>query len=462
MSMFENFLEDIDFIYPVLKVLNGSNAEIKQYIDEIESLRDKGRKFISENRYRIDKAEIETEKDPRFLDQDLLKSGAKYKFFSLIIPKEWGGSSVRTLPYAFFVEDLSSVSSGVATIFGAHSLGLLPVLFSPFSLSFSKFMQDVVESEKSYPLIYALGLTEPTGGSDVQQDHEVLKVAKITTRARRTKGGYILNGRKVFISNGSIANYITVAASPELGKIIWVLLDTSSKGFSVSRVENKMGQKPSHAAEIVFDEVFVPDEMILADSDIGYKISELTLSVSRAPVGAIATGIAKGLIKSAVENVGDFKEHQAYKIAEAYSKLYIARNLWIASCIFIDLAGPMKVQNNKIFKILLNISSNVPYGVSRKLGRLLGEKMKNKILDIFSENLSKVSIYSSIAKAYSSWIAYEICTSCMDLLGEKGIDKSKISERLWRDIKLTHIYETTNEVNNIMIFKNLFGKTGII
>lgn len=456
--IYESFLDDIDSIYPTLKILG--DGKFKNYIEEIEDVREKGRRFIVENIERINTAEKEAEKNPSYIDRELLKNGGKYNFFSLIIPEEFGGKGIRTLPYAFFTEDMSSISSGILTIFGAHALGLLPIMFSPYIGAFSEFLKEIPLKEKDFPVIYALGLTEPTGGSDVQQDGEVLMKAKIITKAKKSKGGYIINGRKVFISNGSIANYITVAASPEPGKMMWFLLDSSY--VKVSRVEDKMGQKTSPTAELVFDDIFVPDDMILADEDIGPKNTEMILSVSRAPVGAIATGIAKGLIKITVDIIrksyNDFNNFQAYKIAEALSKLYIARQIWISACIFIDFFGPMSLQKNIFFKLLLKSLSNIP----KSIGRFIGEKGKEMFLKILSKNIEKVEIYSSIAKAYSSWISYEICQICMELLEEKGIDKSEIAERLWRDIKLTHIYETTNEVNNLIIFKKLFGKSGVI
>lgn len=455
MSLYEK-IDDIELIYPALKLL-GDSEKVKKYIDEIEEIREKTEKFLSENTERINKAERESEKNPYYFDYEIVKSGGKYNFFSLIIPREFGGQAVKSLPYSFMIEDMSAVSAGVATVFGAHSLGLLPVLFSPFVLSFSGFLKRICESEKNDPIICALGLTEPTGGSDVQQDENALKKAKIVTKAQKVKGGYIINGRKVFISNGSVANYVTVAASPEQGKIMWFLVDTSAKGFHCPRVEDKMGQKTSPAAELVFEDVFVPDDMVLSEPDYGANLTETGLGTSRAPVGAIATGIAKGIIKKTVELIGDFDEFSAHSIAQAISKLFVARNLWISACIAIDFLGPMYLTEKKVFTSLFKIFSVMPEKLSKNLGRFLGKRMEEYIINLFSKNIEKIEFLSSVAKIHATTISCDICSICMDILSEKGIIKENVAERFWRDIKLTQIYETANEVNNLIAFRKLFG-----
>jgi len=152
-----DFLDNIEFISPLLK-------GFPKYVEEIESIREKAKIFIRENREKIDEAEKRAEENPYFFDWDIVKEGGKRGFLSFIIPKEFGGGGVKSLPYSFFEEELCAESAGIGNIFGAHALGLTPILLSPYIFSFSHIINEVVENEKKSPILFAFALTEPTGG----------------------------------------------------------------------------------------------------------------------------------------------------------------------------------------------------------------------------------------------------------------------------------------------------------
>jgi butyryl-CoA dehydrogenase len=454
-----DFLDNIEFISPLLK-------GFPKYIEEIENIREKTREFIRENREKIEEAEKRAEENPYFFDWDIVKEGGKRGFLSFIIPKEFGGGGVKSLPYSFFEEELCAESAGIGNIFGAHALGLTPILLSPYIFSFSHIINEVVENEKKSPILFAFALTEPTGGSDVQQNEDWLKKAKILTVAKKVKGGYILNGRKVFISNGSVSKYLTVFAIQDRQNPSFMCLLVENNPKIVSRVENKMGQKTAHAAELVFEDVFVPDDMVVLKEGEGSFIDRVILSLTRAPVGAIATGIAKGAIKKTLEiliNSGSEaleNEFVADRISEAISKLQMARSLWISACFLQDYDGTMKINDLipvKLMALIFSQTSKIWENTTRKLGRKLGEMLKDLLFNYLAKNLKKLESFSSMAKFSATQLSFEVCRICMEILGELGPDKSKKVERFLRDVRLTQIYETTNEVNKIILYRNLLG-----
>jgi acyl-CoA dehydrogenase len=454
-----DFLDNIEFISPLLK-------GFPKYIEEIEKIKEKTREFIRENREKIDEAEKRAEENPYFFDWDIVKEGGKRGFLSFIIPKEFGGGGVKSLPYSFFEEELCAESAGIGNIFGAHALGLTPILLSPYIFSFSHIINEVVENEKKSPILFAFALTEPTGGSDVQQNEDWLKKAKILTVAKKVKGGYMLNGRKVFISNGSVAKYLTVFAIQDRQNPSFMCLLVENNPKIVSRVENKMGQKTAHAAELVFEDIFVPDDMVVLKEGEGSFIDRVILSLTRAPVGAIATGIAKGAIKKTLEMLSDSgsetveNEFVADRISEAISKLQMARSLWISACFLQDYEGTMKINDLipvKLMALIFSQTSKIWENTTRKLGKKLGEMLKDLLFNYLAKNLKKLESFSSMAKFSATQLSFEVCRICMEILGELGPDKSKKVERFLRDVRLTQIYETTNEVNKIILYRNLLG-----
>ncbi len=385
---------------------------------------------------------------------------------------------MRVGPYSFFTEELCSKSAGVGNIFGAHSLGLMPVILSPYSLAFTWLFKRVVDHH-SPPTLFAFALTEPSGGSDVQQDEVRMSNAKIQTYARRAQDGYILSGRKVFISNGSVADFVSVFAKVKDfehdfqsfqggrldfrgfrgyggGGFIWLLV--RGKDVKVSRVENKMGQKTCHAAEIVFDDVFIPDDMVLCHPDDGAFINRVILATSRAPVGAIATGIARSAIKKVLSMVDRDDELALMRISEALAKLQMARLMWFSSCVLIDFHGTMKITRFRTLKLLLSFFSYLQAfndKITKWLGRKIGEKFRNKLMKILGENLREIETLSSMAKFSATDLAMQVCLDCAQVVGEEAVDAKNELERYIRDVKLTQIYETTNEVNKLILWRNL-------
>lgn len=351
-------------------------------------------------------------------DWELVKRGAKAGLLTRIIPGIYGGDGgvldffrFGTLGAAVFSEELSAVCSGMATLFGAHYLGIMPILVAMDIPLARRLLKPICEAAKTdKPKLCAFAITEPGAGSDVE-DYESGKKAHMSTFARRVKGGYILNGRKQFISNGSVASLITVFASIEKNKGIdaWTCFAVTSdmKGFSVGRIENKMGQRASQAAELIFEDVFVPEENRVGLEGDGWLLNQLTLDSSRGPVGAIAIGGARHAIEICIEyfkNNGEIKDkYIQMEFADMLQKYESARSLVWRAC-----------------------------GTFPPLRYL-----------------------SAMAKCVASDTAMEICSKVIDLMGEDGIKQKNEVEKIFRDIKLTQIYEGTNQINRLAVAEEL-------
>lgn len=470
-ALIHSFLDDPLYAFPFFRLMEEGKIRkngMESYVEEIKNAVSIAKSFITSNKRRIYDFEEKVEEDPYYVDWEIIREGGRNGFLSFTIPKEFGGRSMFSCPYTFFIEEMSSVSAGIANIFGAHALGLTPLLLSPYMLSFTWAFREVVKnSENTRPALFAFALTEPTGGSDIQQDEIWIKKAKITTHVEKANGGYILRGRKVFISDGAIAKYITVFAEREKGNpqtLMCLLVESNSKGFHVERVEDKMGQKPCPATALYFDDVFVPSDMVVLEGGDAPKISRVILGLTRGPVGGIATGIAKGALKKALsllspEEIED--EFLSQKLSTAFAKLYSARLLWINSCIESDFYGVMRIPHIPYIKFLSSAFGKIQdiFGktFTSYLGRKLGEKIKNMFFNLVYQNIRKIESMNATAKFYATDTAFDVCRIAMEIVGEKAVEKENELERFLRDVKLTQIYETANEVNKIIVYRNLVG-----
>jgi alkylation response protein AidB-like acyl-CoA dehydrogenase len=351
-------------------------------------------------------------------DWELVRRGAKAGLLTRIIPGIFGGDGgvfdffrFGTLGAAVFCEELSAVCSGMATLFGAHYLGIMPILVAMDFRLARRLLKPICEAAKTEnPKLCAFAITEPGAGSDAE-DNEGGKKAHLGTFAEKVKGGYILNGRKQFISNGSVASLITVFACTDRKKGIdaWTCFAVTPdmKGFSIGRIENKMGQRASHAAELIFEELFVPEENRVGLEGDGWLLNQLTLDSSRGPVGAIALGGARHAIEVCIEyfkNKGLIKDRYIeLELADMLQKYEAARSLVWRSC-----------------------------GTFPPLHYL-----------------------SAMAKCVASDTAMEICSKVIDLMGVDGVKQKNEVEKIFRDIKLTQIYEGTNQINRLAVAEEL-------
>ena len=216
----------------------------------------------------------------------------------------------------------------------------------------------------------ACAITEPEAGTDVE-DPDLLRRARITSHARRVPGGFRLSGTKRFISNGSVARWITLLmpTDPRRPAESWTcfLLDTRSEGFAVSRVEHKMGQRACPAAELTFDEVFVPAERIVSREGDGAAATTIVLACSRPPVAAIATGIARGAYERVLAWLEEDRaargllqrQHVQLALAGMEEEIHLARQAYMDAATELDHAALGGVMSHPAVRALGHVPASV-------------------------------------------------------------------------------------------------------
>jgi alkylation response protein AidB-like acyl-CoA dehydrogenase len=351
---------------------------------------------------------------------EIVRKGGEIGLLSFLIPEEYGGGGQAMMGYTILLEELSVACSGVATIFGAHGLGLAPILLSGDVEAWERFFPPVVAAERSdRPYLCAYAITEPEAGSDVEHE-EGARTARLTTWARREGDEYIINGRKCFISNGSVASLVTVFATldREAGIDAWTCfaVPTDTPGFVVGRVEDKMGQRACPAAELIFEDVRIPKENVIGGEGGGWLLNQQVLASSRGPVGAIAVGIARN----------------AYEIALRYaSERY---------------QGGKPIIKHQAVKMML-----ADMAIKIEAARLLAWKASY----LADTQLPPPRKEPAMAKTFASDIAVEVCLDAIQILGGYGYMRDYGVEKCLRDAKLCQIYEGTNQIQRLVILEEI-------
>lgn len=325
-------------------------------------------------------------------------------------PKEYGGAGLDVLSYAIAVEELARVDGGTGVILSAHvSLGSWPIFAYGTEEQKQKYLVPLAKGEK----IGAFGLTEPNAGSD----------AGGTETTAVDKGDYwLLNGGKIFITNAPKADTYVVFAvtTPDIGTrgISAFIVEKGWEGFEFGDHYDKMGIRSSSTAELIFNDVKVPKENLLGKEGQGFKIAMSTLDGGRIGIAAQALGIAQGAYEAALEYAKErvqfgkpigFQQAISFKLADMATKLRCARML-------VYSAAELK-------------EAHAPYA---------------------SE--------AAMAKMYASDIALEVTNDAVQIFGGTGFLKGMDVERMYRDAKITTIYEGTNEIQRVVISSALLGK----
>ncbi|MBN1944850.1 MAG: acyl-CoA dehydrogenase family protein [Bradymonadales bacterium] len=445
------------------------------YVAELESWQGKAREF-ADRVIRPKALEIDARchDDPTYFDWDLVKASTPYGFLSMMVPKPLGGGGQLATATGIVLEEMCAACAGIANIFGANGLGVSGVLLGFDLYHYERTLTDLVRGDRNgEPVIFAAAVTEPLAGSDVE-DREYMEKAKLVMEARPVPGGYLLNGRKVFISNGSVARWNTVMAPLDRKKPVETLcgfmVRQGTPGFSIGRVEKKMGQKACPAAELVFEDCFVPKRNLVGHEGEGMRFTELVLGASRGPVGAIATGIARG----AFERIFDYARRKKVggrrlidrqwvqiRLADMARRIHLARQSYLDATMAFDFTGMPKLMKTLPARFALELLPSFVRG-SELYHRLMGSKMGHQLVQgMFDRNLEESDLrhiqqYSSMAKVTGSDIAVEVAYEALQIAGlESSLARLEL-EKLYRDAKLTQIYEGTNQLNRHNIFTNAF------
>lgn len=345
-------------------------------------------------------------KFPREIVEAMKEAG----IMGLPYPEEYGGAGKDVLSYAIAVEELSRVDGGIGVILSAHtSLGTYPIAAFGTEEQKQKYLIPLASGEK----LGAFGLTEENAGSDA---------AGTETTARLEGDHYVLNGKKIFITNAPEADTYVVFASTDPSKgtrgISAFIVEKGMPGFTCSEHYDKMGIRSSCTAELHFKDVKVPKENLLGLEGQGFKIAMSTLDGGRIGIAAQALGIAQG----------------AYEEALAYAK---ERE---------QFGAPIAVNQGVSFK-LAEMATKI------EAARLLVYKAAE-----MKEAHEPYSVNAAMAKLFASDMALEVVNDALQIFGGSGYLKGMGVERRYRDAKITTIYEGTNEIQKVVIAAGILGK----
>src|SRR5436190_22657439 len=360
-------------------------------------------------RERVDPRAAEIDHTAEF-PWDMKELLAQQDILAMPFPTEYGGIGASELAILMAIEELSRHCATTALILCVQQLGSLPILLAGTEEQKRKYLPPLASGE----WLAAYGLTESGSGSDA---------AAMQTVAVRKGDTYLLNGSKRFITNGGLAqvNSVFAMTDRELGThgISAFIVEKDFPGFSVGRIEDKMGIKGSQTAELIFTDCEVPAENLLGREGEGFRIALMTLDRTRIGIGAQALGIAQG----------------ALDLAVSYAKQRVQFKKPIA-------------ENQGIQFMLADMATKV------EAARLLVYNAA-EMIDRGEANFSK---YSSMAKLYASDIAMEVTGDAVQILGGYGYMKEYPAERMMRDAKITQIYEGTNQIQLLVIARALLGE----
>jgi alkylation response protein AidB-like acyl-CoA dehydrogenase len=328
-------------------------------------------------------------------------------FAGLAFPEEYGGQGGGILAHALAVEEVARVCASSSLFTFISKLGMTPVLDHGSEALNQKYVTRVAagECQASYCL------SEADAGSDV---------SGMRTRAVRDGDSYVLTGQKLWITNAGVSDFYLVFAKtdPDAGHrgISCFVVEKAFPGFSVSKLERKLGVRGSPTGEITLDECVVPAENLVGEEGRGFHYAMGALDRSRPLVGAQALGIARGALELATRYVGE-REQFGSRLAEFQGLQFMLA----------DMATQVEAAALLVYRACSLLDGGLPGTGSA----------------------------SSMAKLYASDTAMRVTTDCVQLLGGIGYTKDMPAERFLRDAKITQIYEGTNQIQRVVIAKEL-------
>ncbi len=349
----------------------------------------------------------ETETFPRGTVEKMAKNG----FLGIPVPKEYGGQGCDPLTYAMCVEELSKVCGTTGVIVSAHtSLCCDPIQTYGTEEQKQKYLIPLAKGEK----LGAFGLTEPGAGTDAQGQQ---------TKAVLDGDEWVLNGSKIFITNGKEADIYVIFAvtgivekrGKKVKEISAFIVEKGTLGFTFGTKEKKMGIRGSATYELIFTDCRIPKENLLGALGKGFGIAMHTLDGGRIGIAAQALGIAEGALESTIAYVQERKQFGRSISAFQNTQFQLA-----------DMATKVEAAKMLVYKAAMAKATQKVY-----------------------------SLEAAMAKLYAAEVAMEVTTKAVQLHGGYGYTREYDVERMMRDAKITEIYEGTSEVQRMVISANI-------
>lgn len=345
----------------------------------------------------------------KIFPRDRLEEMGQLGLMGMLVPESLGGSRTDFVSYALAIEEIAAGDGAMSTIMSVHnSVGCGPILGFGTPAQQERFLKPMARGE----WLGAFCLTEPQAGSDA---------SALKTRARKVGDRYVLNGVKQFITSGKNADVAIVFAvtDPDAGKrgISAFIVPTSTPGYRVASIENKLGQRLSDTAQIAFDDLELTSDMLLGAEGQGYRIALSNLESGRIGIAAQAVGMARAALEAAIAYSGERRsfgakiaEHQAvaFRLADMATRLEAARQLVLHAA-----------------------------------------ALKEAGLPALKE--------ASMAKLFASEIAETICSDAIQIHGGYGYVADFPVEQIYRDVRVCQIYEGTSDIQRMVISRELMA-----
>ncbi|SET23173.1 acyl-CoA dehydrogenase/hypothetical protein [Salinibacillus kushneri] len=348
------------------------------------------------------------EQEDRF-PREMVKRMGDLGLMGIPIPEKYGGSGFDFMSYIIAINELSRENAAIGVVLSVHtSVGTNPILYFGTEEQRGKYVPKLASGE----YLGAFALTEPGAGSDA---------AQLKTKAEKKGDYYYLTGSKVFITNGGEADTYVVFARTSPGQgakgITAFIVEKDAKGLIIGKKEKKMGLNGSNTVSLTFDECEVPEENRLGEEGEGFTIAMANLDVGRIGIAAQSLGIAESALNHAVEYAKERKQ----------------------------FGKPISRHQ----------------GISFKLADMATQVEAAKQLTYYAASLQTQGLpcgkEASMAKMYASKTAREAAIEAVQIFGGYGYTKDYPVERLFRDAKVTEIYEGTNEIQHRVISKHLLN-----
>ncbi len=370
--------------------------------EEQSALQATARKFAKEIMSPVAKKYDESGEQP----VEVFRRAFELGFLTECIPTEYGGTGLSRVDSVVLTEELAAGCAGMTTAIMATTLALTPLLIAGSEDQKKRFFPRLTEKMG----LTAFCLTEPEAGSD--------SVAGTTT-ARKVGGDYVINGTKRFITNGGVAELYTVFATVDRAKgakgFCAFLVPRGTPGLGVGKEEDKLGHRASNTTEVVFEDMTVPAADMLGKEGDGIKIALQTLDRTRPGVAALSVGLSRAAMEAATQYA---KERNQFGMPIA---MFEAIQFMLA-----DMAKDIEAS-----RLLAYLSA-----------WLVDRGQRN-------------SLQSSCAKCYASDVAMRVTTDAVQIFGGYGYTKDYPVEKYMRDAKLLQIYEGTNQIQRLVIAREL-------
>ncbi|HDQ72020.1 MAG TPA: acyl-CoA dehydrogenase [Chloroflexi bacterium] len=377
---------------------------------EHQALRRMIREFVK-NEVAPIAAEIDRE---HRVPMEVMRKLGEVGLLGVCFPQAYGGMGAGETGYCILMEELGRVCTSTATNVGAHiGIGAMVIHLDGTEEQKQKYLAPLARGEK----FAAFGLTEANAGSDA---------AAVRTRAVREGDSWILDGGKIYITNGGYADVITVMAvtDPALGArggITAFIVETDWEGFSVAREEDKMGIRGTSTAELVFEELRVPHENVLGKVGEGFIPFMKSLDMGRLTLGAAGLGGAQGALDAAVRWA---KTRRQFGTELAHKQSV----QWMIA----DLATEIEALRSLVYRVAWMVDTGQPFAQLAAMVKMYGSEVASRAIDM-----------------------------ALQIHGGLGFTRDFLIERNFRDARIAEIFEGTNEIQRIVIASNIFREHGV-